>query len=298
MHPSTSRGAPRVPFAALAPRAVRLASGVELHRVAGGSGFPLVFVHGAMGDWRTWEPQWGDFTRRFHCISYSRRYSFPNRNELPSPDHSALAEAQDLRLLLDALDVERAIVVGSSYGGFTALALALAQPRRVAALVAVEPPMMKYAAFSAAGRAAAAAFQEQVIAPANAAFGAGDDELAGRIMSGGINGEASSASTPDAMQRRLQNVRAMKVLALSSDEFPLLRPDCLAALSMPVLLVSGQDTPAVHREIFNNVVAAMPQAKSVRIAVAGHSVPRDQPRAFNEAVLNFLTQANVTRRQT
>lgn len=267
---------------------VLLPGGVELHYERAGRGAPLVFIHGAMGDWRSWEPQWEAFTARYDCVSYSRRYSFPNRNDMPSPDHSALHEAEDLRLLLDALGWERAILVGSSYGGFTALALAVSHPERVAALVAVEPPMMRYAGRSEAGRAAQAAFRRDTIEPANAAFRAGQDELAGRIMTGGINGARTETLSPAAMQRRLQNLRAMKMLALSSDEFPLLAPAQLAALRMPVLLMSGERTAPVHRAIFDNVCEAMPQAEKRRVADSGHGVSREQPAAFNEAVLAFL----------
>lgn len=276
-------------FAALVPRRIRLPNGVELHHVREGRGPRLVFVHGAMGDWRSWEPQWNAFTPHFDCVSYSRRYSFPNANAMASPAHSALDEAQDLRLLLDALGWDDAIVVGASYGGFTGLALAVAHPSRVRALVAIEPPMMKYAEHSENGRAAAAAFRVATIAPANAAFRAGDDELAARIMTGGINGGVSPAGTPEQMRRRLQNVRAMKMLALSRDEFPLLPSDRLAALSMPVLLVCGGETQSVHRAIFDNVAAAMPQARSLVVPASGHGVARDQPSVFNAAVLGFLT---------
>ena len=263
-------------------------NGVELHYVLQGQGTPLVFIHGAMGDWRSWEPQWEPFCERFRCLAYSRRYSYPNRNDMPAPHHSALDEAQDLCLLMDSLGWERAILVGSSYGGFTALALAAAHPQRVLALVAVEPPMMKYAQFSERGRAAAAVFQREVIASANAAFGAGDDELGGRIMTGGIHGAGAPGSGSDAMQRRLQNLRAMRVLALSTDEFPLIDPQQLAALAMPIMLVSGANTPAIHRVIFANVCAAMPRATQLRIANAGHAVSRDQPQVFNTAVFDFL----------
>ncbi|WP_167784668.1 alpha/beta fold hydrolase [Ramlibacter rhizophilus] len=267
---------------------MRLSNGVELHYERAGRGTPLVFIHGAMGDWRSWEAQWPAFTAGYDCITYSRRYSFPNRNDMPSPDHSALHEAEDLRLMLDALDVERAILVGSSYGGFTALALAVSQPQRVRALVAVEPPMMRYAELSEAGRTARAAFRRETIEPANAAFRGGDDELAGRIMTGGINGAQAPASSPQQMQRRLQNLRAMRMLALSTDEFPLLAPAQLAALPMPVMLLSGESTAPIHREIFANLAEAMPQATVLRVPGAGHGVSREQPGFFNERVLDFL----------
>ena len=267
-----------------------LPGGVELHAVRAGAGTPLIFIHGAMGDWRSWAPQWPAFTPHFDCVSYSRRYSHPNANAMPSPDHSALHEAQDLRALMDAMRIDQAVLVGSSYGGFTALALAVHHPQRVQAVVAVEPPMMKYALATAEGRAAAQAFRTQTIEPANAAFRAGDDALGARLMTGGINGAASSVGTGAAMERRMQNVHAMKMLALSSDEFPLLLPEVLAALPMPVMLMSGAQTPPVHREIFRNLCAAMPKARMQVVEGAGHGVTRDQPAVFNESALAFLRE--------
>lgn len=272
----------------LQPQSAHLPNGVELHHVTAGDGPPLVFVHGAMGDWRAWAPQWDAFTARFRCTTYSRRYSHPNRNHMPSPDHSALVEAQDLALLLDALGIGRAVLVGSSYGAFTALALAVAHPDRVAALVLVEPAMLCYADLSAAGRAERARFRAAVIEPANAAFRRGDDAEGAALMTGGINGAGAAVAQGEAYQRRLQNVRAMRMLALSSDEFPMLPPAQLAALSMPVLLLSGAHTPAIHALTFANVAAAMPAARVERVPGAGHGVARDQPERFNTLALDFL----------
>lgn len=276
-------------FEALTPRAWTLPSGVQLHTVREGQGRPLIFVHGAMGDWRSWAPQWPTFSSQFDCISYSRRYSHPNRNAMASPDHSALHEAQDLLALMDALSLPQAVLVGSSYGGFVALALAVQAPERVAAVVAVEPPMMKYAALSASGQAAAADFRARVIEPANAAFRRGEDTLAAQIMTGGINGARDVVNQGPAMARRLQNLQAMKMLALSSDEFPWLAPEALAALPMPVLLLAGAQTQPVHRAIFENLCAAMPQAEHAWIEGSGHGVSREQPEQFNQRVLSFLT---------
>lgn len=278
----------------LTPQAVHLPSGVQLHHATAGQGAPLVFIHGAMGDWRAWAPQWDAFTPGYLCTSYSRRYSHPNRNDMASPHHSALLEADDLAGLLDALGHRSAILVGSSYGAFTALALAVAQPARVAAIVAVEPAMLCYADFTEAGRAERARFRAQTIEPANAAFRAGDDALGAQLMTGGINGAASSVNHGPAYERRLQNVRAMRMLALSTNEFPLLPPQALAALPMPVQLVSGLRTPPIHRHTFDNVAAAMPQAEVQRVADAGHGVARDQPAVFNALALDFLARHRST----
>lgn len=275
-------------FEALQPVRTCLPSGVELHHVSGGEGEALVFVHGVMGDWRSWAPQWPAFTRHFRCTSYSRRYNQPNRNTMASPDHSALVEAEDLRQLLDALDLRCATLVASSYGAFTALALAVAHPQRVRALVAVEPPMLRYADFSERGRTERERFFRTTQAPAIEAFRRGDDVLGASLMTGGIHGGGAAALGRAALEQRLANALAMRMLALSTDEFPLLPPAALAALPMPVLLVRGARTAPVHAEVFANVVRAMPQAAVEVIDDAGHPVTRDQPVRFNRVALRFL----------
>ncbi len=269
---------------------LRLPSGVELHGTVGGKGTPVVFVHGVMGDWLSWAPQWPAFTPQHRCHTYSRRYNHPNRNEQPSPDHSALVEAQDLLQLLDAWGLARPHIVASSYGAFTALALALQHPQRVRSLVAVEPAMLCYAEFSARGRQVLAEFRRTVVEPANAAFRDGDDAQGVALMTGGILSPGAAGAGGAGLARRLQSARAMRMLALSSNEFPLLPPAGLAALPMPVLLVSGRQTPAIHAEVFRNVCAAMPQAQVAHIDNAGHGVPRDQPALFNALALEFLAR--------
>ncbi len=282
------------PLEALTPQAWQLPNGVELHTVRAGQGLPMVLIHGAMGDWRGWGGQWPVLTGQFDCISYSRRYSHPNRNDMPSPDHGALHEAEDLRLLLEAMALrEPVILVGSSYGGFVALALATRHPELVRAVVAVEPPMMKYAERSPRGAAVAQAFRREVIEPAQAAFAAGEDLKASQIMTAGIGGAGAPAAGSEAMTRRMQNMRAMKMLNLSSDEFPWISPEELQALPMPVMLLSGGHTPPVHAAIFEAVCEAMPLARTHKVPGSGHSVTRDQPEAFNALVLDFLASEGL-----
>lgn len=261
------------------------------HHVEAGQGPPLVLVHGVLGDWRTWAPQWPAFTPHFRTISYSRRYSVPNGNTQPSPDHSALIEAEDLGALMHAWQADPAVLVGSSYGAFTALALAVKQPQRVRALVLLEPPMLHWADFTAEGRRIREHFDITARGPARMAFARGDDATGVMLLTGGIVGADTAARLPpEAMARRLENALSMRRLALSSDEFPLIAPEQVAALPMPVLLMAGAQTLPIHDVVFRTLGRAMPQAEVVRIPDAGHGAARDNPAAFNAAVLDFLAR--------
>ncbi len=270
----------------LAP--VLLANGIELNHVRAGAGPSLIFIHGAMGDWRACAPQWDAFTARFDCISYSRRYSHPNPNPMDTRAHNALVDAEDLEALMDALGIDEAILVGSSYGGFTALAMALRAPARVRAVVSVEAPMMRYALQSEHGAKIAQAFLEASANPARDAFERGDDAAGVALLTGGIVGQAVEDIPKAIMERRMLNAKAARSLALSDDEFPWLEPSDLAALPMPVMLLSGAKTAPVHDAIFNAVSAAMPQAQALKVEGVGHSVSQQAPETFNQMVLTFL----------
>lgn len=271
-----------------------LPDGLRFHHVEQGRGLPLVFLHGVLGDWRTWSPQWSAFAARFRCISYSRRYSVPNANPQPSPDHSALVEAQDLSALLPRWDAVPAVLVGASYGAFTALALACRRPESVRALVLVEPPLMRLADRTAEGRVVRAAFDREIRLPARAAFLRGDDEQAVWLLTEGILGRAQCDGLPrEAMTRRLENTESLRRLTLSSDEFPALPMDRLAALPVPILLLSGARTPPVHDVVFRALAAALPQAESRKVHGAGHGVAREVPATFNRIALEFLARHGI-----
>lgn len=283
-------------IADIPPKPVELPTGATLNYIRDGAGDPLVFIHGAMGDYRSWRPQWTHFTTRFDCISYSRRYSFPNPNELTTHDHNALVDAADLEAFLDALSLDSAILVGSSYGGFTALAMAARAPERVKAVVSVEAPMMRYAALTEEGTLISEAFLESAARPARAAFIRGDDVEGVRLLTGGISGRAPEAIPAAVLDRRMTNVRAARSLALSDDEFPWIEPERLAALQMPILLMSGAETAPVHAAIFRNLCTAMPQAKVRIIPRSGHSVSQEQAEQFNSEVMAFLAENRLLAR--
>lgn len=272
-------------------RRMEICGGVEIHYADAGTGSPLVFVHGGMGDWQSWAPQWPDFTPHFHCFSYSRRFSSPNQNRLTRANHSVFEEATDLGALIEAWAAAPATLVGTSYGAYTALALALRSPERVRALVLTEPPVLPFADRVPGGRAAREHFEREVLRPSNAAFARGQTEVAISILTGGINGAGSrEAASAAGLARRLRNAEAMRALALSDNAYPALDLEVLCALKIPTLLLRGARTEAIHRATFEALAVMMPHAHAVEVPDAGHGVHRDNPRLFNEIALRFLRQ--------
>ncbi len=266
--------------------------GVALHFKESGVGTPVVFIHGLTGDLSSWDEQVPEFEKTYRTISYSRRFSRPNQNELrSSPNHSVLVDASDLARLLEVLDAEPAVLVGSSYGAYTALALALMQPNKVRAMVLCEPSVLSWADLVQGGRALREEFEQTTVYPARKAFDDGDDELAAQIYATGVLGtRGTTGLSSNARARRFANSTAIKALASSKREFVPLDPASASKLTMPILLMSGENTRPIFSSIFESARRLIPSASARRVAGAGHSVYREQPTTFNKLCLEFLAR--------
>lgn len=104
---------------------------------AGSGGTPVVFVHGFGGDLAGWALVQTPLASGYDTIALDLPGHGKSGKELPHPDVAGLAA--DVAAFLDALGVARAHLVGHSLGGAIALALALAQPQRVASLALLAP---------------------------------------------------------------------------------------------------------------------------------------------------------------
>ena len=272
----------------LRPSQVALGDGAVINYVRAGKGPILIMLHGVMGDYRSWAPQWEAFTSHYDCIAISCRFNWPNPNTMEAPNHSAVENADDVAEIMELLGIPSAIVVGSSYGAFAALALAVNHSDRVRAIVGVEPPMMRYAELFKDTAPTATAFRESTVASSRAAFERGDDELGALLLTGGIQNVSVDAIPPEKLQQRIDNMMAGRRVALSTDEFPLLPPEKLGAISVPVMLITGAKTGPVFKAMFSAITRTIPQARAEVVEGAGHSVPVDQPAVFNRLTLDFL----------
>ncbi len=267
-------------------------NGVDLHYISAGTGEPVILLHGGQGDYRSWEPQMAELSRYYHVISYSRRFNFPNQNPQTATDHSAKTEAADLYAFIKALRLKRVNLIGTSMGAATALTFAIDNPRMVRRLIIAEPPILAMAKRFPEGDALYQDFMTRIQNPASAAFAAGDDEGAMRFF---VDGFATpgrfDALPPEARLGVMQNAGFFKMMARSQDPYPDIPRASLRRLSMPVLVITGEKTIAIHRRIDEELSRRIPRARSATIPAAGHGSPRENPQAFTEVVDNFLTSS-------
>ncbi|HTY96177.1 MAG TPA: alpha/beta hydrolase [Solirubrobacteraceae bacterium] len=116
---------------------VLLPNGVRIHYQQVGEGPDLVMVHGLTGNLAVWHlrivPELSD---RFRILTYDLRGH--GLSDTPPTGYSPDAMAEDLLGLLDALEIERPLIAGHSFGADVALYHSLNHPDRVAEVIAVE----------------------------------------------------------------------------------------------------------------------------------------------------------------
>ncbi len=193
----------------------------------------------------------------------------------------------DLAALLDALDVERAAVLGYSMGGRVALQFALAAPERIAALVLESAsPGIEDAGERAARVAADRTLADDIERDGLEAF---VDRWEALPM------WATQAALPDAVRQRLRAQRlrnstsglanSLRGMGAGAQEAVLGR---LGELSMPVLLIAGEHD-AKYRQLARDMRERIPDAQINIVEGAGHAVHLERPGAFAPLVKEFLT---------
>ena len=265
--------------------------GVELHYIEQGQGEPLILLHGGQGDYRSWEPQLKAFAQHYRVIAYSRRYNYPNDNPLTAKYQSVYTEADDLAAFIHQLKLGRVHLVGTSIGAFTALVLAVKHPELVRTMVLAEPPVHQWVRDTPEGAGVYSEFMTTIHEPAAKAFKAGDDTGGMRIFVDAFAGTGRfNHLPPEGLAAVMQNARFFRAITLSSDPYPNLSKAKVKRLTMPVLIMTGEMTINIHKLVNAELARLLPKAERATIPKAGHGSARDNPQAFNQAVLKFLAR--------
>jgi pimeloyl-ACP methyl ester carboxylesterase len=110
--------------------------GQSIHVYDRGRGPALVFIHGMFGDWRDWEPILESLSHQHRVIALDLP-GFGDSSK-PDADYDAAFFLGNLKALLAELKIERATLVGNSFGGIIAMLYALEHPTQVDRLVLVD----------------------------------------------------------------------------------------------------------------------------------------------------------------
>ncbi len=263
------------------------------YRLIGDSGaIPVVFVHGTLGDYRSWGGQEVLFAQAYRVLVYSRRFHPPNPQEPDSSQtYSPKLHAEDLAALLLTLDLAPAHIVGSSYGAYTALALAREHPELVRSVVLAEPPILPLLTGSEEGDAQRRAFYLNALDPSRRAFARGDAVAGVRAYFDGTNGRGRFDRLPAvARAALLAHAFDLRVEMLANREQYLPDISCaqLGRVTAQVLLVRGANSPRVFQLINDELARCLQSDTTVTIPGASHPPPAGNPAYYNLVVLRYI----------
>jgi pimeloyl-ACP methyl ester carboxylesterase len=250
---------------------------VRLYYEERGQGAPIVCIHGTSSSAMVWRPAAIETLARLgRVITYDRRGC--TRSERPEPYATSVVEhADDAAALIEALEAAPAVVIGRSYGGETALELALRAPEKVRALALLE--------------AAALTLDAEAMAWANELrrtveeAAARDPDSVAEILLRRVLGDGTWEGFPPAL-REMFAANSPAILAEFRGPWLEATADDLSRVSVPTLLVAGSDSPPAFRRVTDLMAAAIP-GPTAAIVPGGHLIDPGSPEviAFVQAVL-------------
>jgi pimeloyl-ACP methyl ester carboxylesterase len=244
---------------------------------SGGGDDVIVFSHGYLMDHTMFDAQIAALEDRWRCIAWDQRCH--GETESTEDPFSYWDSARDLILLLDHLQVERAVLAGMSQGGFLSLRAALSWPERVRGLVlmdtqpGVEDPakVPAYDALMLAWMAPEGPPQEVVDTVAAIVIGPGYPDTPGWQ-------ERWRAMPKPAVQQ------AYRTLMDREDDVA----PRLGELTVPALVVHGNEDLAISLDVARVFCDELPDGELFVVQGAGHAANLTHPDAVNEALERFL----------
>lgn len=288
---------------------------VDVHTEQMGDGEPVfVLLHGFLSSTFTWREVMEPLAAYGRVVAFDwMPYGLTERplpHEWRGRENPYTRDAQvDLTIgLLDALGIERAILVGNSAGGSLAAAVAVLHPERVEALVLVDAaifvpgstPDERRGGFfgllsSPLARALGATPQMRHIGPL----------LVRGVQDWGLEFGRSAWHDP---AKITDEIWAGYTLPLRADNWDralyegLIAPPSqvdvaqhLDALMLPTLVVTGDDDRIVPTANSIALAEALPQADLAVFEACGHVPQEECPDQFMAALEGFLSEMGITR---
>jgi pimeloyl-ACP methyl ester carboxylesterase len=266
---------------------------IDIHYKLMGEGEPaLVLLHGFAASTFSWREVMAPLAKQHTVVTFDRPAFGLTERPLPgewkgqSP-YSPEAQVWQTVGLMDGLGIERAILVGNSAGGGIATLTALEHPHRVQALVLVDPAIYTHARSLGLLRPLLRTPQMRRLGPL----------IVRRIQSWGIDFARSAWHDPDRITPQVWEGYLKPLQAQDWDralwEFTVVGsttdlPDRLEELTLPVLVITGDDDRIVPAEQSVRLAGELPDAELVVIPDCGHVPHEECPQLFLEAVSDFL----------
>jgi 3-oxoadipate enol-lactonase len=252
---------------------------INIHYHDEGEGLPVIFIHAFALNQTMWRAQVAALKHQYRCITLDLRgFGHSDVTDEPSLMNQM---ASDVRELMKALAIDKAVLVGLSMGGYIALAFYRNFPEAVRALVLADTRATADSEQAKANRLGSA---EKALREGSAAIA---DETTPKLL-----GDTTLSSNPELVQlvHAIQAANspvgiaaAQRGMAARVDS-----TDLLASIEVPTLVIVGSEdklTPPADAEVIHQGIS---HAKLLVIENSGHLSNMETPEPFNSALAEFL----------
>ena len=246
-----------------------------------GEGLPVVFLHAGVCDKRMWKSQMQMVADEgWQAVGYDRR----GYGETTSPDE-AFSHVDDLKAVLNALDIHAAVFVGCSMGGGLAIDFALRNPGRVIGLVLISTSVSGSPWTSNEAESQLEAAEED-------AYERGDLEMINRVQAHlWLDGPRTNGGRVTGPARAL--FLDMNAVVLAKPELTLEEKretawDRMGEVGAPTLLLVGDEDFSALIERHEYLSEEMPNAFAAVLEGVAHIPSIERPDLVNTMLIEFL----------
>lgn len=264
--------------------------GLRWRYLRAGSGPPLLLVHGLLGHSISWRYALPAFARDAEVFAVD----LPGSGSSDPPDGDVSLRETSKRLLrfMDAIDLSRCDLVGTSYGGAVAMLSAALAPERVNRLILAEPVNP----WSGNGKVLVHFLSNPVIAPVFLRLAPhlgvlhefyfhrlfGDTR---RIRPGSLEGYMEPLRRREVFAHKL---RLLRTWGRDLDELESVIP---RIAHIPTLLIWGSRDSAVSTASAQQLEKRLNDCRLLILEGVGHLPYEESPEEFNRAIIEFLARS-------
>jgi 3-oxoadipate enol-lactonase len=260
-------------------------NGAELNYELAGDGPAVVLVHEGVCDLRMWDELAESLATEFTVLRYDLR-GYGDSTLPPGP----FSQSRDLLGLLDHVGIDRAPLVGVSYGGRVALETAFVAPDRVSALVLAAPALRDHEWSRAVSEFGD---EEERLLDAGEVDAA--TELNVRLWVDGPNRGPDAVREGVRERVRQMQRRAFEIQVPAYESTPPPGPEDpldvrLGEVAAPTLVLVGEADVPDFLEIADRLESELPDVHKVVLEDTAHTIPLERPERFRDLALEFLRE--------
>lgn len=255
------------------------ANGINIDYRDSGAGLPVIFIHAFPLNQTMWDDQVVALQSSCRVITLDLR-GF-GQSDAPRATYSMDQMAADVRELMSALEIDRAVLVGLSMGGYIALAFCRNYPNAVRALVLAD---------TRAGADTREA-RERRLKSAEKAEQEGSHAIADDMIPL-LLGKTSQERRSSVVQRVRSMIEANSPNGIASAQRGMAQrrdsTDVLSEITCPALVVVGSEDMLTPIEGAESLARGIRDARLRVIEGAGHLASLESPEQFNSVLIEFI----------